>query len=392
MVSKTDVVSRRKGKWYTSGSNFTRKTDRLFENITKKTSGTLLITLGAFAKLASREAYKKIYDKSGRHADGYWDYLSCVPTLLSRLLVHENAQSKYTRDFVNALGKDLATGAHTKLHNAFTQGRVRSKVPDNKITENSLKKAERLYRSHLRTLRQLTIDTDANSILVLQSALSCYIYNDLSILVEGSASTSRFYSSKSSVARVKNVGLRASRLARRYCMLLAACQLLHWRLTNKRTINSSKKIASEREKILRQTRFDRSSRQSFSKSQLNKTIQLFGEFSEIKFIERPRKPYTLVTLDNKQIIKVAYKSLQRQGAKQHCRFIVQGKVKKDSDGYFLEAEFEGSGQHASEYWEDWLADAVRGVYELYPGTIHMDWEFPLYNKKSSRADLLSRIM
>ena len=67
-----------------------------------------------------------------------------------------------------------------------------------------------------------------------------------------------------------------------------------------------------------------------------------------------------------------------------------GNAKEFEGGVALEAEFEGPDQHRTAVWEDWLATLARPAYDLYPGSLAVEWELPAITATSGAFDLLSR--
>jgi len=68
-----------------------------------------------------------------------------------------------------------------------------------------------------------------------------------------------------------------------------------------------------------------------------------------------------------------------------------GTVKQGQPPY-LESEFEGPGQHRRRYFEDYLVTLTRPAYDLYPGAMLLEWEFPRIEAARGANDLISRVM
>lgn len=119
---------------------------------------------------------------------------------------------------------------------------------------------------------------------------------------------------------------------------------------------------------------------------------LLGPVSRVKWIERPRKPYSFAVLeDSGAVVFVPHKSLRSHGVGAGRQLWAKGTVKRGKLGPYLEIEFEGPGTNRNEFWEDWLAVLARPAYDLHPATLLADWELSRLDRPSGRLELLARI-
>jgi hypothetical protein len=113
-----------------------------------------------------------------------------------------------------------------------------------------------------------------------------------------------------------------------------------------------------------------------------------GFTERTRFLNRPRKPYSEIMVGD-VLVRVVHKNVLRVGWRPGCSAWVGGRVKREGDRPFLEAEFEGLA-HGKGVWEDWLADVARQSYDLYPESIDADWSLATARGGIALRDLLAR--
>jgi hypothetical protein len=117
-----------------------------------------------------------------------------------------------------------------------------------------------------------------------------------------------------------------------------------------------------------------------------------GRATRVEWVERPTKPYSFVELAGSDArLLVAHRSVVRRGLAAGSNVYALGNVKAGDEGVVLEAEFEGPDRHRTSVWEDWLATLARPAYDLYPGSLAIEWELPAITARSGAPDLLSRL-
>ena len=188
------------------------------------------------------------------------------------------------------------------------------------------------------------------------------------------------------------LGMRVARMGRRAAFLAASLLLLRARLSSARTVNTTAEIARSRTKLCRSEPRLRTAARSLREAAPGSRTRMRGRVREVKWIARPTIPYTRVRLQGTETeVHVHYKNLQRLGIQADMAIWVAGKVEEVSGARALIAEFEGPGQHAREYWEDWLADEVRSSCDLYPEVLFMEWDYPPAGGTHIAADVRARL-
>lgn len=187
------------------------------------------------------------------------------------------------------------------------------------------------------------------------------------------------------------VGLRVSVLARRATMLTAALVMLFWRTLIGSQRAGLVRVAEGRSRLRRYEPALAGSRATLEDVEDLTRLTFSALVTDTGWIERPRVPYSFATTKAGVEIRVHRRDLQGIGVAPGRWVWVRGKAESEAGKRLVVAEFEGPGQHARTYWEDWLADEVRPAYDLYPKVIDMAWEYPQLGGRSDIADLVSRV-
>lgn len=105
------------------------------------------------------------------------------------------------------------------------------------------------------------------------------------------------------------------------------------------------------------------------------------------WIDRPKRPYTELKLDNGEQLRVHYKNTRRIGIIGDQWIWARCKVEEPEGGiHYAVAEFEGPTTSAGDCWESWLQVEARDYYDISPGSIHL---FSTNNR--NQLDLYSRL-
>jgi hypothetical protein len=175
-------------------------------------------------------------------------------------------------------------------------------------------------------------------------------------------------------------------------MLAAASVLLGWRLRQPRLRRPTATAAGRARQLERLTLRVFGARRGITAMDVGARLTLIGRATRVEWVERPRDPYSFAELEGTEgRLVVAHRSVLRRGLAAGCHLYALGKVKAVDDGIVLEAEFEGPDRHRTAVWEDWLATLARPAYDLYPGSLAVEWELPAIAGRSGSPDLLSRL-
>lgn len=321
-----------------------------------------------------------IFLQTGFALAGRW------PEISQTLAEYEPDDDHFPEIIALDLGRQFSTLVHCLLHLAFQRGLKNSGIyqPDQNL-HSHIAYQERQYYLRLSETRAASLES---SILSLDHVFENCIYSvqtDLYVLLEHIAGLSKSERGEHSIS------VRACHLARQYAMLLSALAYLRHRLMTGRSISGLSRVAENRENIRRLIPSmevgvrDISSIPEYSRT----TVIAFVD--DHQWIDRPNIPYSKANVaDYDYEIRVHRKDMNGHGIGNASWVWVKGKVEYENDQAYLVAEFEGPGQHSDDYWEDWLASEVRKAYDLYPGVIHMEWEFPDLDELGSMSDLIAR--
>lgn len=184
-------------------------------------------------------------------------------------------------------------------------------------------------------------------------------------------------------------GLRASLLARRTAMLGAGLANLHRRLMSPALRRGVMGIAGRRERLWRARPEVRLARRSMAGAAPLDRIELVGRVRDTGWVDRPGIPYSFADCGEFEI-RVHRRNLAAVGVGVGRWLWARGKVESDGERPVLVTEMEGPGRHAGTVWEDWMADEVRGVYDLWPRVMDIAFEFPRIDRRGGVSDLAER--
>jgi hypothetical protein len=320
--------------------------------------------------------------------------LSAIPQLLELIfsdnqeLAAVGADPLYTGTTALSLARATAIGTHLVLQTAYSEGLAAGSSRSSAALARRLDAEEISYRRSLRFARDATIEGDAAMSLGLVSKLSAATQRSLAAVCLRAGGVSTGHS-----PRARELALRAAALARRHTMLTAATLLLQWRIGNPRTAASARKTASDRRSLTRPARTFAVARTTLNGYRRGRHAILSGRVEGVGWRDRPRKPISsarLVSTDTRLV--VPHKNMHRYGVVSGAYVWARGRVNSERDRRFLEIRFEPLTEHARRYWEDWLAVLARPAYDLYPGSLQMEWEFPPLLGAGASTDLIARMV
>jgi hypothetical protein len=345
--------------------------------------------LSLYSKIAATECVRGCYQER-KNQDSLVALLKEIPRLIeasaSKSETKPRAASKPIRlAWGKALARATAIGIHVRLHQAFHRGLRQSPVRPTDTLAKQITMEERTYRSFLARTRLAARRSDITGAMKLLTSVvdQAHLFADL---CSRAARASR--SRKGAL-----LGLSVSSLARQYAMLAAGLVLVIERLQDPRSSKATATVARTRKRLSRSVVRLPTARRSLTGTRVGAKAAIVGRIESLAWQDRTRKPFSVARLaDKRGALLVPYKSMRQQGVSAGANVWAQGKVKRNSKGSrYLEVEFEGVGKHQQRYWEDWLAQLARPAYDLYPGTLLMEWEFPRLGRRSAASDMYSRI-
>jgi hypothetical protein len=349
--------------------------------------------LGFEAMEAAIRAAEALYKReSGEDTIKDVSLLSRVGQTLVEILAEVDdvprfADNNYPQHLAYRLGQAVAVGIHIRCHYAFATG-ANKRRPTVSAMLQTLQEQERWYESALAASRSAAIEGD----LTNMSRLLC------SVIDQAHTRTARAVDLAARMAGSRNrivadAGLRASWVARRMAMLAAALVVVEWRQRRSRTLATTREIAQSRSLLYRSFMRSRVTRRSLRGFHPGSPASLIGRIEQIGFVQRPTEPFSRAILaDTGEVLVVPHRSITRQGVGVGTFVWATGTVRHDASiGNHLKVGFNGPGTHRMTHWEDWLADLVRPAYNLYPGTMALEWEFPPLFNEGRRTDLYIRI-
>lgn len=261
-------------------------------------------------------------------------------------------------------GAHIAKATHLEFHNAYEYADNESvlNVADIDLVEQQYNKL--LVLSRVAAIRQSAVYTDY---------LFSLVYLDL------------FRSLKQLIAQA---GVRASAqdhvnhirvcdLASRVSMLGAFIPQLRSRVSRKRLRNSTKGIAERRTALFSERITNDPYVTSLSGLTPTEHVVFVGYVLDAQLVNRPRKPYTRLWINQSEELRVSYKNTRWLGVGDHQSVWVRCKVEPPLDGMnYMVAEFEGPTEMAGYVWESWIQQLVRDYYDIAPESIHWFCTFP----------------
>ena len=367
-------------------------------------AGVQLAQLERELQLAERSARDSIVSKGGRSLENLLEVSRRGLLTLADILIQQHSDSddelsslpKETRSFhfekqqAHSLARSASAMLHVASWNAYEWGRGQpgATLPDD--WRQRLRDLEIRYRHALAELRNAAIDSNVARVGMILRRLVEMAYGDLRSALILSA---RVGKRASTVGRPRDavMPILGSVLARRCAMLAGATILVAQRVCATRSRTSTRKVAERRETLRRKTIDLEKVDLSLEYLNVGDSINVIGCPLSVEWEERPGKPVSVVGLKGITVI-APHKSLRRQGLTPGAWGWFSGTVQDDGNqGRYLEIEQEGPTTHAGEIWEDWLVTEVRSAYDLYPGSLMAEWEFPVAGHFGSKMDYLTRV-
>ena len=307
-----------------------------------------------------------------------------LPWTLEELSGEHTELDQNTAD---GIAKLLAQSVHLLCHNAFETGIRTVRTPLEDELNEAIAQEEVVYNRLLESSRAHCLQSNAAGLSDVLDQVFEQVVGSLSLTLENSASFGYVYPESRS-----GYGVRISGIARRYAMLAANLVLLQERLRNKTTIRTTAEIAESRSTLRRLLPAFDFVPESYGPPRDRERIKVIDRLVAIEWIQAPEKPFTEAQTDSRgETVLIPYKRVTSQGCVEGAQFWAKGRVKQGPSNKYFEVEFEGSGNHQMEVWEDWLAYQVRNIYNLYPGSLYMEWEFPEIGSEFDSADYFARI-
>lgn len=190
----------------------------------------------------------------------------------------------------------------------------------------------------------------------------------------------------------KLIAVRAATIARRYAMLSAACLQLMFRLTNTRKAAGLRQVAERRTQLMRSASEILAAIPTAQGMAPGNIMRLSARCDSIGWID-VEDGYTAISVAAGQVteLRLPRRNAMRAGIAQGSWLYVQGVIGEDNGVTFLEIGLLPTTNNAVDIWEDYLVTQVRPVYDLYPRSIDMGWEFPDLREIGARNDLHGRL-
>lgn len=307
-----------------------------------------------------------------------------LPWTLPELSGEETILDQATAD---GLAQTMAQAVHLLCHNAFESGIRNVRTPLEDELRSAIASEEATYARLLSQSRACCLEGDAAGLSDLLEQVFEQVSDSLSLALENSASFGYVYPESRS-----GYGVRISGIARRYAMLAAGLVLLQERLRNKTTIRTTAEIAESRSELRRLLPAFDFIPESYGPPRDRERIKVVDRMVAIEWVKAPDKPFTQAQTESLgETILIPYKRLNFQGCVDGAQFWAKGRVKQGPVNKFFEVEFEGSGNHQKDIWEDWLAYQTRNIYDLHPESLYMEWEFPEIGSEYHMTDYYARI-
>jgi hypothetical protein len=352
-----------------------------------------LMELAFFSQAASAECIHQGYFRATPGRGRSQDWLEVVREIPRT--VHPVLKAAHRRRSKNAVSeavlRPLARSVSTALHLGFQDAYARPRRGKRTRSENELLRAlsaeELNYRTLLLRTRGAVSRGDAVRLVSIYGEVISRCDTELIALIRDRTD------SKSAGMADMSAGLRISRLCRQHALLAAAILILLARLSNTRRRKFLVETAGRRMPLARGFLDPRRARRTTFLKRAGDTEVLIGRVRDVAFQDRPRKAFSVATLDGVEaVLMVPYKSLPGVGVATGAAVVAQGSVRSHvSRGRYLEVQFEGPGRFKRSHWEDFLVDAARDTYNLYPNALHMEWEFASTLGTAAASDLFSRV-
>ncbi len=286
---------------------------------------------------------------------------------------------EHAQRVASAVGRSV----HARLHDAWM--RPGGAPVDQGRLLMRLAAGEAAYEERLSGLREAALAGDSRAAATVFLAL----IDDVEALdqaIEGAGLLSV------EERRIGNLGLRCSDLSRRSAMLAAATVLVMRRMSTGPGEAGMRRIAGNRTTLRRYDTAQWRGNLPLNVLPEEEDQVVAGEIAATGWVERTSIPYSFLRLTDGAELRIHRKDIKQNGIVQGALIWIRGKIEIDESGdKVLIAHFEGPGNHAGAFWEDWLADEAREAYDLYPRVIDANWEFPALGVQYSAGDFISRL-
>ncbi len=319
------------------------------------------------------------YDLVLRMGSLWWDLMDNIP---------DYSDGKDYGDLGNALtfGRFLSCSLHIHLHKLYDNARHKTSKQGPQNLAGQMVRFESMYDDWLYASRNAARNDDHLALLDIYEDIQFTGFGEFAGLVSTVGSMDweqRGY---------KSIGLRACQLSRKMAFLLASTIYLRARMVRSSSRSGLRKVSTSRKKLRRRTPNVQLSLKGLKGLEKYTRLPIAAYVNDITWLNRGNKPYSFATEVNGNFdIRLYYKNMLRSGMSADTWIWVKGKKEGSNASPRVVAEFEGVGQHQGTYWEDYLVTELRDAYNLYPGSLHMEWEFPVLGKRGALNDIVSRI-
>lgn len=358
--------------------------------IKKKSSAARLQAVVHMADVVNHHAISAIYTEMkeihSENYDAYHDLGSAWWNLMEGMPEHADEKAFGDVDQACSMASSLACAAHMFLHKKYDNARYgdRKGVPINLVGQ--VVRFELMYQDLLRTSQRAAKSLDDQMLRDIYEEISFEVYGEYAWLVEQVGALS--WEDRG----FKSIGLRVCQLSRKMAFLMASTLYLRARMVTKSSRNGLTKIATTRTKLLRRIPNVQMNWRALSRIKDYTRLTICTYINDIQWIDSAVKPYSFASsISEDYFVRLYYKSMARSGMSSKIWVWTKGKKETKEGMPVVVAEFEGLGQHQDEYWEDYLATKMNDYYNLYPGSLHMEWEFPVIGSIGAINDLIARI-
>ncbi|MEM1190155.1 MAG: hypothetical protein AAGI72_16615 [Pseudomonadota bacterium] len=279
-----------------------------------------------------------------------------------------------------------AVSAHALAAIAYEQGRQTPVEESPTLIMLALRRVERRYRDLLMDSRVAAETGDGSIVREVFTACVESLRGDVGYLARSLAGQDDAVKADALAA------IRLSAVSRRLCMLACACPHLLFRLTNSRKAAGVKQVAERRTRLMQADREMLAALRRVEDVSEGDVLRISARCQSVQFVEED-DGYTAITVDAGQLkeLRLDRRNAQRVGVTEEAWLYLKGEVRSDGESQFLSVNPRPVSEEAGEVWEDYLITQVRDAYDLVPGSIDMQWEFPPMQNFGARNDLYGRL-
>ncbi len=287
---------------------------------------------------------------------------------------------------LQALSRCLAVAVHTYALAKYHNGRLEPIEEEPAHILRAIGRAERHYRG-------LLLDTRIAARNSMITHLRKVLIDGLDVVMGDIAYIAQTLGGQQDIVKSnKLAAVRAGVIARRYAMLSAACLQLMFRLTNNRKAAGLRQVAERRGQLMPLDKDMLAAITVVSNATPGSRLRLSARCESVSWVDVD-DGYTAIFVAAGQVteLRLARRNAMRAGVAEGSRLYAEGMLKDDEGRIFLDIERLSTSTSAVDVWEDYLVTEVRSVYDLYPGSIDMSWEFPDLRRAGARNDLHGRL-